>query len=168
MEGHERDARRALRPLARLRSSPFRNVLLARVEDPAAVLGAIDDLAARRPELQAWVGKVLPIVRTFAIDPERFGAQAEDAIAPFLDVVAGRSYHVRVERRGHKGRIDSHAAERALGEWIFEALEARGSPARVDFDDADVVVAVEVVGNAAGVALLPRALREAHRFVRID
>jgi tRNA(Ser,Leu) C12 N-acetylase TAN1 len=62
--------------------------------------------------------------------------------------VAARSFHVRIERRGHKDRIDSHAVERNLGEWISTGWPRRqggaGNPARVDFDDPDVVVAVEV------------------------
>jgi tRNA(Ser,Leu) C12 N-acetylase TAN1 len=168
MEHHQRDVRHALRPLVRLRTSAFRNVLLARVEDPAALLAAVGELVARRPRLGASLGKILPIARTFTVDPERFASQVEEAVAPLLGEVAGRRFHVRIERRGHKGRIDSHAAERVVGEWILARLAEQGSPGRVDFDDPDVVVAVEVVGDVAGVAILPRALRQAHPLVRID
>lgn len=168
MEHHYRAVRRALRPLVRLRSSPFHNVFLGRAEDPAAVLDAVDALAASRRGFAAALGRILPIARTFVVDVARFAAQVEEALEPLLDEVAGRSFHVRVERRGHKGRIDSHVTEQAVGRWILDTLEAREAPGRVDFDDPDVVVAVEIVGDVAGITILPRALREAHRFVRID
>lgn len=167
MEHHQRDVRRALRPVVRLRSSAFRNVFVARVDDSVAVLAAVDALAARRPALEVWLGRTLPIARTFAVDAERFAAQVEEALASLLGEIAGRSFHVRVERRGHKGRVDSHVTEQVVGRWILETLEARGTSARVTFEDADVVIAVEMVGDVAGIAILPRALREAHRFVRI-
>lgn len=63
--------------------------------------------------------------------------------------------------------IDSHATERALGARIVELLEARGDSVRVAFADSDFVVAVELVGDLAGGALLPRALRSRHPFVRV-
>src|SRR5512143_1379574 len=88
MDHHERDVRNALRPLVQLRSSPFRNVLVARVEDPLAVLAAVDELAGARPGLEAWLGRVLPITATFSIDPERFESQVEAAIEPLLGGVA--------------------------------------------------------------------------------
>jgi tRNA(Ser,Leu) C12 N-acetylase TAN1 len=168
MQHHAGDVRRSLRPIVDVRSSRFRNVLLARVDDPGAALTAVAELTVRRPALRAWLGKMVPVARTFAVDPDQFTTQAEEALAPLLGEIAGRSFHVRVERRGHKGRIDSHAVERDLGEWILDVLQARKAAARVDFHDPDVVVAVELVGDVAGVALLPRTLREAHEFVRID
>jgi tRNA(Ser,Leu) C12 N-acetylase TAN1 len=168
MNHRERDVRRALRSVVQLRRSPFRNVLVARVDEPTTVLAAVDELASARPRLASWLGRVFPIASTFDVDPDRFDAQARAAIAPLLDRLAARTFHVRVERRGHKGRIDSHAAERVLGTWISETLAARGTPGDVDFVDPDLVVAIEIVGPVAGVALVSRDLRQRYQFVRID
>lgn len=168
MMRHERDVRRTLSPVVQLRRSPFRNVFLARVDDPAAALAAIDRLAAARPALVGWLGRVLPIAATFTVDPARFDAEVRSAVAPFVAELAGRRFHVRIERRGHKGRIDSHAAERGLGTWIVETLATRGTPGEVDFDDPDLVIAIETVGDVAGIALVSRSLRERHRFVHVE
>jgi protease I len=77
-------------------------------------------------------------------------------------------FHVRAERRGHRGVIDSHACERALGAFLWEGLEARGGRPQVHFHDPDVVLAVEVVGDTAGLGLVTRELRARFPFVRID
>ena len=87
---------------------------------------------------------------------------------PFVDRLVGRRFHVRVERRGHKGVIDSHRCEEALGAFLWAALEARGARSVVEFHDPDVVVAVELVGDTAGLALVTRELRTRFPFLKID
>jgi pyruvate/2-oxoglutarate/acetoin dehydrogenase E1 component len=47
-------------------------------------------------------------------------------------------------------------------------LEARGETPLVAFDDADVVVVVELVGDVGGIALVTRELRQRYPFVRVD
>ncbi len=167
-QGGQRAVRRALHPLVRLRRSGFRNVLVGHVEDVEAFLAAAGELLARRPKLAASLGKVLPVERTFAIDVARFHEQLQSEAAPLLDRLVERSFHVRVERRGHKGVINTHATERALGDYLYEALRARGQHPTVRFTDPDVVVAVEVLGEVAGVSLITRELRQRLPFVRID
>src|SRR5512139_410802 len=167
-ELHQRRLRRALFPLVRLRPCGFRNVLVGQVESTDALLLAIAERIALRPEVQDWLGKVMPIERSFAIDAGRFDQQLREEAGPLVDRLVGRTYHVRVERRGHKGTINSHACERALGDFLFAALEARGAQPVVAFRDPDVVMAVEAVGNRAGIGLVTRELRERFPFVRID
>jgi tRNA(Ser,Leu) C12 N-acetylase TAN1 len=75
---------------------------------------------------------------------------------------------VRVERRGHKGIIDTQACEQTLGAFLWAALEARGARPVVEFDDPDVVVVVELVGDTGGLALVTRELRTRFPFVKID
>jgi tRNA(Ser,Leu) C12 N-acetylase TAN1 len=167
-EGHQRRLRRALFPLVRLRRCGFRNVLVGQVESTDALLGAMAERIALRPELQDWLGKVMPIERSFAMEVARFDEQLRAEAAPLVDRLAGRTYHVRVERRGHKGTINSHACERALGDFLFAELETRGAHPVVAFRDPDVVIAIEAVGNRAGIALVTRELRARYPFVRID
>jgi len=162
-ESGQRRLRRALRPIVRLQGSGFRNVFVARVDDVEGCLMAVAELCERRPRLDSWLGRILPIERTFAVDPGAFDAQLRVEAVPFVDRLAGRGFHVRVERRGHKGVINTHASEH-----FYDTLNARGQAATVQFADPDVVLAVEVLGDTAGLGLVTRALRERFPFVKIN
>jgi len=163
-----RRLRRALYPLVHLRPCGFRNVFVGRVPSVDDFLAAVAERLAHRPELEHWLGKVLPIERTFAVDPARFDEQLRAQGEALVDQLVGRSFHVRVERRGHKGVINTHACEQALGEFLYAALEARGAHPAVAFRDPEVVLAVEVIGDIAGIGVVTRELRERFPFVKID
>ena len=167
-QGGQRAVRRALHPLVRLRRSGFRNVLVGRVGDVDAFLAGVAGLLERRRSLESALGKLLPIEHTFAVDVERFHDQLVAEAASLVDRLVGRSFHVRLERRGHKGVINTHAAELALGEALYGALEARGTKPTVTFSDPDVVVAVELIGDVAGFDLVTRETRQRFPFVRVD
>src|SRR5574337_931769 len=125
-EGAQCRLRRALRPLIWLRNTGFRNVLIGRVDDVEAFLIAVLELGHRQPNLRRWLGKIVPIERTFVVDPVGFEAQIQIETDPLIAHVAGHSYHVRVERRGYKGIINTRTSERMLGERIFAVLENCG------------------------------------------
>jgi tRNA(Ser,Leu) C12 N-acetylase TAN1 len=167
-EGTPRQLRGALSRLVRLARSGFRNVFLAHVDDPDAFLAAVAELRAARPMLDGWLGKIVPVERTFPVEPAAFQARLEAEATHFLDRLAGRSFHVRIERRGHKGHIDTHACEQALGAHLWEALERRGAHPVIDFEDPDVVLAVELVGDTAGMALVTRERRTRFPFVKVE
>ena len=167
-EGVQRHLRPALRPLVRLRSSGFRNVFVGQVDDPEGLLSGIAGLRERRPSIDRLLGKVLPIERTFVVDRERFQGQLREEATPFLDRLQGRSFHVRVERRGHKGVINTHASELALGEYLYNCLQQRNLEPVVAFHDPEVVIAIEVIGMDCGIAVITRDLRQRFPFVKID
>jgi tRNA(Ser,Leu) C12 N-acetylase TAN1 len=165
-EGGGRSLRRALRPVVDLEWSAFHNVALAWVPDPTVSLEAVAALRAAQPRLDEWLGKVVPIEATFVVDVSRVLAQLEEIVTPWLSQLGGATFHVRIVRRGHKGALDSHATEQALGARIVDLMEARGETVRVGFRDPDVIIHVELIGDLAGVARIPRALRERYPFVR--
>jgi tRNA(Ser,Leu) C12 N-acetylase TAN1 len=167
-EGGARTVRSELGRLAALRRTRFRNVAIGRVEDFEAFAAAVDVARGQKPFLDQALGRVLPIERTFDVDAPTLAATLADAARPFLDRLRGRSFHVRVERRGHKGVIDSSVVEHALAERLCAQLEARGETPVVAFDDPDVVVAVELVGDVGGVALVTRELRARYPFAHVD
>lgn len=167
-QGGQRTLRRALHPLIRLRASGFRNVLVGRVDDVQGLLAAVAELLERRPSLEGALGKLLPIEHTFVVDAPRFHVQLIAEAAGLADRLVGQSFHVRVERRGHKGVINTHAAEQALGEALYSELETRGKKPSVTFTDPDVVVLVELIGEIAGLALVTRDLRQRFSFVQVD
>lgn len=49
-----------------------------------------------------------------------------------------------------------------------EALEARGTPARIDFSDPDAILAVETVGQRAGLSLWSREVIARHPLPGLD
>ncbi len=166
-EGAQRDLVRALAPLVRLRRTPFRNVRLGKVEDVAGFLTAVMEQRERQPFLDNWLARVLPVDCTFRVDPVGLLAELQRLAEPLLDRVRGRSFHVRVERRGHKGVIHTHETEQALGSWLFDTLVARGASPVVEFGNPEVVVAVELVGEVGGIGLVSREQREQFPFVRL-
>jgi tRNA(Ser,Leu) C12 N-acetylase TAN1 len=167
-EGRSRDVRGELARLVRLRRTRFRNVLVGRVDDFEALAAAVDAERQRKPFLDQSLARILPIEHTFRVDVEGLVDALASTAAPLIDRLRGRSFHVRVERRGHKGTIDSHVVEHDLGKRLLAMLEARGETPLVAFDDADVVVVVELVGDVGGIALVTRELRQRYPFVRVD
>ena len=156
-EGGFARARRLLAGLGQVAETRYYNVLLARVADPRGLPGRLAELAAAHPESLSCVARVAPADRTFTFQTaEEFLARARDAVLALAPSLAGRSFHVRVHRRGFRGALHSHEAERALAGAILETLEAAGRPGRVALEDSDAVVAVETIGSQAGVALWTR------------
>jgi tRNA(Ser,Leu) C12 N-acetylase TAN1 len=166
--GGQRAVRRALHPLVRLRPSGFRNVLVGRVDDVPGFLAAVAALLERRPSLQGALGKLTPVDHTFVVDVPRFHEQLAAEATKLVDRLVGQSFHVRVERRGHKGIINTQAAEQALGEALYSELETRGTKPTVTFTDPDAVVLVELIGEFAGLTLVTRDLRQRFSFIRVD
>ncbi len=157
----------ALRRLGRFRRGGYRNVVVGDVDDVPVFLAAVRDALASEPLLPTALAKVVPVETTIRFDAtnavEAFAAAAE----PLLDRLAGGTFFVRLERRGMKGRVHTPTVERALGDRVWTALEARGQVPRVEFRDPDAVLVVETIGDEAGLGVVTRALRSAFPFVRI-
>jgi tRNA(Ser,Leu) C12 N-acetylase TAN1 len=163
--GRRHDLIYALRPIVRLRRAGYSEVLSGWTDDLEACLAGI---AARADAafVAEVLARVVPVTRTFALAAD-LEAQLRTETAAFLDALVDRSFHVRVERRGHKRVVQSDRLERLLGTALVEALQARGHAPRVTFTDPDVIVAVELIGDTGGVGLVPRDLRARYPFVRL-
>jgi tRNA(Ser,Leu) C12 N-acetylase TAN1 len=137
------------------------------VEDRQAFLEAVRGERERRLTAFQDLGRIIPVDRVFLFTPENFLARLQAAVLPYLDLLAGRRFYVRLERRGHKGEIVSPEAERAVDAFIEEQLEARQASGKIDFTEPDAVVAVETIGDRAGVGLLTREVMGRYDFVRV-
>jgi tRNA(Ser,Leu) C12 N-acetylase TAN1 len=167
-EGTARELRRLIKQYGNFRWSGFRNVLLGQVPDPLAFLRALLADLEQKPFAQNWLGKALPITTTFPVRPETFVQDVESRLAALVDEVGGKSFHVRVERRGHKGELHTHELEQRFGAYLWQQLEAHHAQPAVSFRDPDVVIAIEIAGPTAGIAVISRQLRDAFPFVKID
>lgn len=165
-EGFER-AERELRDLGAVERTGFFNVLVMRVDDPEAFVREISERATLIPDLMdRGISRVAPARRTVSFqDAEEFEERAGAAVRELAGSVAGRSFYVRVHRRGFRDSLSSHEEERVLAEEIFDALEERGESAEVDFDDPDAVVTVEIVGPRAGISVWSRDELERYPFL---
>jgi tRNA(Ser,Leu) C12 N-acetylase TAN1 len=150
-------ALRLLQPYGQVARSDFFNVLLMRVKDPRALLEALHARAAEDPAILDCLARVIPVTRTFAFQsPAEFEERAKEAAQEFVPTLSGRSFHVRVHRRGFKGRLSSLDQEHLLDDVLLERLASMGTPGRLSFEDPDAVVDVETVGTQAGMSLWTR------------
>jgi tRNA(Ser,Leu) C12 N-acetylase TAN1 len=167
LEGQRDLLRLALKRLGRFRGSGFRNIVLGEVPDPIAFLPIVAEAFASDRHLQMSLGKLIPmdLVVRFQV-PDAVDTLAA-AAEPFLDRLGSGTFFVRMERRGLRHELHASDTEQAVGERLVTALRARGHAPRVRFDDPDHVVIIESVGEEAGLALVPRAVRSAFPFVRV-
>jgi RNA polymerase-binding protein DksA len=167
-EGAARDLKRFLKHHAAFRASGFRNVLLGYVADVDQFLAGLAADLEQKPFAQAWLGRILPIRLTFPVQLRTFSADVESRLRGLVAELAGQTFHVRVERRGHKGILSTRDLELRFGEFLWTTLSEEAANPRISFKDPDVVVAVEIVGETAGIAVIPAAWLRRFPFVKID
>jgi tRNA(Ser,Leu) C12 N-acetylase TAN1 len=162
-------AKHLLAELGAVSKTDFYNVLVMRVDDPMAVLDTLSSRARQDPGFDHLITRVLPVTACFDFQtPEEFENKARDAVQQWLDALAGASFHVRMHRRGFKGRLASPEEERFLDHYLMEQLAARATPARISFDDPDVIIAVDTVNQRAGLSLWRRADLEHYPLLKLD
>jgi RNA polymerase-binding protein DksA len=167
-EGRGRDLKRLLKRHGRFVASGFRNVFLGHVDDQEQFFGQLAFDLERKPFAQSWIGKALPIHTTFAVRPQVFANDVETRLRQIAARLEGRTFHVRVERRGHKGTLNTRDLELRFGEFLWNRIVAQGCRPSISFTDPDTVVAIEIAGTTAGIALIERQQRLRFAFVKID
>lgn len=150
-------ARKALRALGRVERTGFYNVLAMTVDEPKGLLDRLEQLFAERPDIVESVAHVFPAEQSFDFSsPAEFESKAREVALAWVPRLTGKTFHVRVHRRGRKGTLVSPEEERALADALLAAIRETGNPARVAFDDPDAIVLIETIGGRAGMALLTR------------
>lgn len=167
IEGRRDALLAALRRLGRFRPGGYRNVVVGEVGNRDAFLDRVAQALHEDPLLPTALARLLPIDTVVRITVDDAVEQLARAAEPLVARLEGDSFFVRVERRGLKGRLSTPTLERELADRVWRAIEERGGKPRVDFRDPDAVLIVETLGDQAGLALLPRALRARYPFVRI-
>jgi tRNA(Ser,Leu) C12 N-acetylase TAN1 len=164
--------RRAFRALAEfgpVDRSPYHNVLLMAVEAPLALLEAIEQRAAETPALYDAISRVAPATHSFEFgSAAEFDERAKSAVMEWVPRLAGRSFHVRLHRRGLRHDLRSPDAERHLDDALLEALQRAGTPGSISFTDPDAVIAIDTIDDRAGIALWTREDLARHPLLRPD
>jgi tRNA(Ser,Leu) C12 N-acetylase TAN1 len=157
-----------LRKLGAIERTGLYNVVVMRVPDVRALLEQI----AQLPEdvrFFATISHVVPITHKLSFaTAEEFEHKARDIVLAWAPQLAGKSVHVRMRRRGHKGELHSLELERRIGGALLEELARRGTPGRFALDDPDAVITIETIRDEAGLALWTRAELEQYPFLRVS
>ncbi len=168
-EGFFRGVLRALRDLGRTERSPYHNVLLMKADDPLALLAAIEKRTEESTALYDAISRVAPVTRIFEFcSAEDFVEKAKHIIAEWSASLVGRTFHVRLHRRGAKYDLETQDAEHLFDDIVLDATAKAGVPGKVSFTDADAVIAIDTVDNRAGLALWTREDLAHHRLLRPD
>lgn len=164
-----REAHRALQDLGAVELGPFHNVFVMKVEDPMALLAAIERRTEENPALYDAISRVAPALRGFEFHSAKaFEENAKAILLEWSPRLAGRSFHVRLHRRGARHDLRTPDAERFLDDALLDATNLAGIPGRISFTDPDAVIAIDTVDDRAGVALWTREDLARHRLLRPD
>lgn len=169
---HEHGFRRAFRILQGLGAvytTEFLNVLVMEVSNIPRFLETLNTWLTEEPSLAKLLSRVVPVTSTFSFQsPSEFENKAKEAVLSWLPNLTGKSFHVRMHRRGFKGRLSSHDEERFLDKILLEELEKRGNPGHITFEDPDAILVVETVGQQAGISCWNREDLQRYPLLRLD
>lgn len=164
-----RQACRILKELGKVHQTDYYNVLTLQVPDLAEFLDELTAFCEINPAVTDAISRAMPAQKTFSFQSaEDFEVKARAAVLDWLPDLAGKSFYVRLYRRGFKGRLSSPVEERFLDEVLLTALEARGTPGRINFEDPDAVIDIETLDNRAGLSLWTRRELERCPFLRVS
>lgn len=152
----------------RVRRTDFYNTLLMKTDDLHKMLEVLRDNYMKDIDYLACLSRLIPVSSTFMFQsPEEFEIKSKGIVLAWVDKLAGKGFHVRMHRRGFKGRLSSLEEEQFLDTILLEALTRAGTPGHITFENPDAVIAVETIANWAGFSLLTREQLLRYPFITI-
>ena len=162
-------ARKILECFGPVGKTDFFNVLLMHVDDQQLLLDQLREEAEQDPQALSCLARVMPLILTFDFrTPQEFEEKAREAVSSLLPTLSGKSFHVRMHRRGFKGKLSGMEEEKFLDSYLLEALEKRGNPGRITFEDPDAIIALETLGPRAGLSLWTRDDLKRYPLLHLD
>jgi tRNA(Ser,Leu) C12 N-acetylase TAN1 len=160
---------RSLRDLGAVERTKYHNVLVVAAEDPLVLLEQIEQRTRADPALYDAISRVAPSMQGFAFDTaEEFEKKAIAAMKKWLPQLGGRTFHVRLHRRGIEHHLSPAHAEQLLGDALLDALKRQGTPGSISFSDPDAVIAIDTVDDRAGLSLWTREDLSRYKMLRPD
>lgn len=165
-----KQAREFLHEFGKINKTDYFNVLVMQVDDIEEFLEAIRAAISIHGKILDVIARIMPVTDNFQFQTaEEFEVKAQQVVTSWQSRLAGKRFHVRMHRRGFKGRMSSQIEERFLDSVIMKSLVQNSeSPAIIDFDDPDYIVTVETVGQVAGLALWSREQLQRYPFLKVD
>ncbi|MDJ0648038.1 MAG: THUMP domain-containing protein [Xenococcaceae cyanobacterium MO_188.B19] len=169
---HEHGFRKAfklLQGLGAVYTTDFLNVLVMKVSNIPHFLETLNDWVSSDSSLLKLISRIVPVTATFSFQsPEEFETKAQETVLDFLPLLEGKSFHIRMHRRGFKGQIRSLDEERFLDKILLEELVKLGEPGQITFEDPDAIIVVETVGQQAGLSCWNREDLQRYPLLRLD
>jgi tRNA(Ser,Leu) C12 N-acetylase TAN1 len=152
-----------------IQPTEYFNLLAMRVEN---VDDFLEDMRANyvlQVQILEHVGRIIPVTHGFMFQsPEEFEKRAKTTVDQWLGDLSGRHFFVRMHRRGFKGRLSSQDEERFLDGYILAQLENEAKlPAKIDFEHAERIIAIETLGQQAGLSYWTREQLERYPFLKL-
>lgn len=167
-EGYNQ-ARKILERFGPVARTDYFNILLMRVGDHRQLLEQLREEAERDPGRVSALARVMPVLQCFSFQtPAEFEDKARQAVSAWLPSLAGKSFHLRMHRRGFKGKLSGMQEEKFLDTYLLEALEMAGARGRIAFDDPDAIIALETIGPRAGLSLWTREDLQRYPLLHLD
>jgi tRNA(Ser,Leu) C12 N-acetylase TAN1 len=151
-----------------VKPTSYYNVVMMQVHDVEELMDFLAQEWERQGGRLLLLQRVVPMSNTFHFrDHQAFWARAVEIVSGWTDHLAGKTFHVRMHRRGFKDQLHSEQEERFLNTAIVDATTQSGNPAVVSFENPDRMVAVETIGNQAGMSLWHREDLQRYPFLHI-
>ncbi len=160
--------RNLLNEFGPIQRTEFFNVLIMRCSYVDEMLTRLSEKIAADPSILTHLARLIPVTDIFSFQtPEEFQAKAKEIALNFVEKLQGKSFHVRMHRRGFKGKISTVEEERMLNEAILKSLEELGTPGHLNFEDPDAILAVETLGQQAGFSIWTREELNKYPFLKL-
>ena len=168
-EGGYKRALKVLGDYGTISGTEFYNILALYTEDIHQMLEALREREERSPESLSFLSRLIPASKTFIFQSsEEFEEKAKEIALDWAPELAGKSFHVRMHRRGFKGKLSSPEEERSLDTLLLDALLTAGHSGFITFENPDAVIDIETIGTWAGLSLWTREELERYPFVRLE
>ncbi len=164
-----RPAFELLEELGPVAKTDFYNILVMKVDNIRNFLETLREWVQDDPHILSLISRVMPVIQTFNFQSaEEFEEKATEAASKWVSMLADRSFHVRMHRRGFKEKMASNAEERFLDDFLLDALKREGMGGDISFQNPDAIVVVETVGSRAGMSIWTREDLDCYPFLRLD
>jgi tRNA(Ser,Leu) C12 N-acetylase TAN1 len=164
-----RQAYKKLGVFGTIRKTGFFNVFFIKADNLPGMLETLRECTLEDPQYLFFLSRLIPVTSTFMFQsPEEFEARAKEAVLQWVPALAGKGFHVRMRRRGFKGRLSSLEEEHFLDKVLLESILKTGTTGHITFEDPDAIIAVETIGPWAGLSLWSREDLKRYPFLRLD
>ena len=165
--GQERRLLQEMAGYGEFHASGFRAVVIGKVPDTSEFLETLKRAWETQPFLPEILSTALPVQGVFPFTLENLLDRLKQEALSLLPEIDAKPFYVRVKRRGHKGEISSQAVEQALDRFLLDELAARGRQGRIDFQEPEVILFIELLHNQCGLTLITREMKERYPFIRV-